>query len=169
MLELEQLESRTFLSATISFDAGVLTVTGTEAIDKIQVSVPKGSRDLRIVIDGVENFHPLAGVTQIKLIGGGGADLLAFNSSVKIPGIFDGGGGFDVMSGGSANDVFYASGDDSGDLIAGGGGYDTAYVDSHDSANVENISLLGAGGGGGEGGTDDGGDTTNTGRGKKNR
>jgi len=169
MLEFESLESRTLMSATISLEAGVLTVTGTDAVDKIQVSVPLGSSDLRVMIDGIANFVPLEGITQIKLIGGGSADLLTLDSSVKIQGIFDGGAGKDVMSGGAADDIFYASGDGAGDLIAGGGGRDTAYVDPNDSANVEIKIFPGGGGPTDPGGGDSGGGTTNPGKGKKNR
>jgi hypothetical protein len=139
MLEFQPLESRTLMAATVAFDAltGVLSLTGSEASDRIQVNLAAGGSDLSIAIDGKITLHPVAGVTQIHLIGGGASDLLSIGATVRIPGLFDGGAGKDLMSGGGAVDVFLAFGDGAGDLIAGGGGTDTAYVDRNDSANVE--------------------------------
>jgi hypothetical protein len=126
---LEQLEDRRLLAASLTANlaAGILTVDGTEAADRINLRQING----RISVDGInvnvgiyQQSSVAAGVVnRIKIYGLGGNDTISLNSetvsgqqALTMPASIYGGEGHDTIRGGWGHD-----------WISGGGGADTIY------------------------------------------
>ena len=116
---------------TVTFDAGVLTITGTTADDGLVVgSTTAGGSTLgTITLNGKEVLAGSVLVPDVSFIaidGGGGNNVLKFDESsgTKLPpGEFVGGDGRDAMTGGSGADSFVSGAGI--DRIVGGPGADT--------------------------------------------
>ncbi len=99
---------------TVTFTAGVLTITGTAADDGLVVGATTAAgRTLgTVTLNGKEVLGgtvPVPNVSVIKIAGGGGNNVLKFDESsgIKLPrGEFVGGTGRDTMTGGSGDDSF---------------------------------------------------------------
>src|SRR4051794_26855951 len=131
---IELLEQRRLLSFSVT--GGVLTVTGTDNPDKINVS--KDGTNLVIRMNGATpQTTPAAGVTKIVINGGGKNDDLSIAGDplhgVSLPAVLNGGDGNDVLHGGKGNDVLNGGGGNDvmfggpgADVFNGGAGIDTA-------------------------------------------
>ncbi len=116
---------------TVTFTAGVLTITGTAADDGLVVgATTAGSSTLgTITLNGKEVLGgtvPVPEVSVIRIAGGGGNNVMKFDESsgIKLPrGEFVGGAGRDTMTGGSGDDSFV--GGAGIDRVIGGPGNDT--------------------------------------------
>ena len=141
---IEELESRQLLSASIS--GGILTVTGTNKADNIQVRV-KGSNVVVKQGSSTKNFARSA-VNQLIVNGGNGNDKISVSGPVPNVVLNGGGGndrilgsgGGDLISGGTGNDFLNGRkgddqiyGDDGRDDIFGAAGNDTLGGDDEDN------------------------------------
>jgi Ca2+-binding RTX toxin-like protein len=119
---LENLEDRRLLAAGISFNAGVVTITGTDAADRAVVTQRRGN--LTVVLSGgvsaTQTFHK-SDVKQIIFDGGAGDDVFVNLSSVRA--LAMGGDGNDLLIGGRRNDILIGGAGD--DILIGGRGNDT--------------------------------------------
>jgi Ca2+-binding RTX toxin-like protein len=124
---LEPLESRRLFSVTAAFAGGVLTVTGDNNANVINVSRDPAGRLLvnsgAVRISGAT--ATVANTTRIDVSGLGGDDKLALNeANGALPRArLSGGAGNDNLTGGSGDDTL--AGDDGNDLLFGNGGADT--------------------------------------------
>jgi Ca2+-binding RTX toxin-like protein len=119
----ETLENRRLLAATLS--GGVLTVTGTEGNDIIEVQKRSESGQLKLELNGTETRYALSDVQKIVIDGLGGDDFIEYSGrrgGLNIPGVINGGAGNDTLQGGPANDTI--DGGDGNDRIEGKGGND---------------------------------------------
>ena len=131
----ESLESRQLMS--VSFAAGTLTITGTDArpirnrdgvtvffggADNLRVELQDAST-LRISDNGTVTFRERTTVQRIVMNGLTAADTLFVGSDVSIPATLNGGAGNDTIAGGAANDTL--NGAEDNDVIRGSAGNDT--------------------------------------------
>jgi Ca2+-binding RTX toxin-like protein len=106
------------VAAAIS--GGILTVTGTSAIDTI--SLVPSSRGITVIGNGKSiSGSPFHGVSKIVVNGNDGADRIDA-SAVAVPVTLNGGNGDDTLIGGSGNDLLQGGNDD--DNLDGGAGDD---------------------------------------------
>jgi hypothetical protein len=112
----------------ISFDNGVLTITGTDANDTVSV-IGRGGKVV-VKTNGHKQGVAYDGVTQINVDGGAGDDrvvIRAFRISANVTGgegndTLIGGKGDDSLAGGEGDDKL--RGRRGADLLSGGGGND---------------------------------------------
>jgi Ca2+-binding RTX toxin-like protein len=115
----ETLENRAMKSATL--DAGVLSITGSD--DRDVINVYRSAITSQIIVEqngAVQSFAPAA-VTKLRITAMGGDDFI--QSTVAKPAIIDGGDGNDYIRSGSGNDTILGGAGD--DQIYGGDGNDT--------------------------------------------
>ena len=153
----EALETRALL--TIGFFNGVITVTGTSAVDAVSVAVNPGSPlvfgDETVVVQqnyGTPFVTPLwkrvgspigtwtRSVTRIDFHAGDGQNV--FDNGTDIPSAAYGGVNADNFRGGSGNDSLY--GGAGNDTLYGGAGHDTLLGDN--IGQTGNDQLYGEGG-----------------------
>jgi Ca2+-binding RTX toxin-like protein len=102
---------------SLLFANGVLRIAGTGAADTITVS----RFGTNLVVAGAVNGQvPIAQVSEIRIWGRGGSDVLTVN--VNIPAYINGGAGDDQISGGGAADLLL--GGDGDDMLGGAAGDD---------------------------------------------
>jgi hypothetical protein len=150
-MSLQALERRMLLSATID-SQGVVSVTGTDGPDTIQLSIvpattSSATPQVTIQVNSELTQFPSPSVTEVIVHGLGGPDSIKVNQSAatwSIPLDIRGGQGKDTIVGGSGNDTLVGGlgadvidGGTGNDLIRGGagndqifasGGYDTVYA-----------------------------------------
>jgi Ca2+-binding RTX toxin-like protein len=115
---IESFESRRLLSA--SLEGGVLTVTGTDATDRVNI----GSRGGEIIVRQGATFarFAAAAVDRIVVDAGGGHDLVSLQPALTKPATLNGGAGNDRLTGGGGDDAL--NGGDGNDGLSGGEGDD---------------------------------------------
>jgi Ca2+-binding RTX toxin-like protein len=126
----ERLEDRRLLSASIALSNGVLTVTGTNAADKIEFKrVGSAFNQLKVEVNALERTFSYSAVKQIKVFALGGNDLIELtdNKGVSITTATElhGGAGNDHIEGGAGADTIF--GDAGNDVLEGRGGNDTIF------------------------------------------
>ncbi len=142
----ENLESRTFLSADADLDHGTLKVRGFENVsntivvgnstDGMKVNVSITSAETNGITRSLTASFPRAlGITKVKIAGGRQADNISIDQTTSpftIKTSIEGRGGKDVISGGDEDDVIVGgagqdslSGGAGNDLIVGRHGNDT--------------------------------------------
>jgi len=124
----ESLERRALLSATFTFDKGVLTIQGTPGNENLYVTI--GAGRMLNVLDGGRQVasRPAAEVKRIVFDGGDGNDALSIHPQLgRIPARLIGGNGDDRLSGGAGDDTIdggagrdQINGADGNDRITGG-------------------------------------------------
>ncbi len=149
MRSFEPLERRALLSATFTFDKGVLTIHGTPGNENFYVSI--GAGNVLHVIDNGKSVasQPVNKVKRLVFLGGDGNDNLSINGSLgPINALLVGGNGDDRLSGGVGKDTIDGgagrdwlngsdgddriNGGDDGDILAGDKGNDTIYAGNGD-------------------------------------
>jgi hypothetical protein len=149
---LETLEDRRLLAAGISFSAGVVTITGTDAADTAVVVQRHGQLVVTVSggVSATQTFKK-GDVKQIVFDGGAGNDVFINHSSVRAlalggdgDDVLVGGTGKDVLIGGAGNDVLIGragndrlEGDDGNDELHGGAGDDLLMGDAGDDRLVD--------------------------------
>jgi Ca2+-binding RTX toxin-like protein len=127
MAEMEKLEARQFLSATL--DQGVLTVFGTHKADLIQLTIDRGTTNqITVSVNGAASRFLLSDVQKISIDGGAGDDVISVDrNQPKLiqPTTIFGAAGNDTISGGAGSDRIL--GGDGNDVIDGGPGRDIIY------------------------------------------
>lgn len=117
-LKVESLENRNMM-AGITLNAGVLTITGTNAADEVIVDATVNGVVARLN-DVVQVFAPMS-VTSLVVNGLAGDDKISNNTGFSAT--LRGGAGDDTIKGGTGNDVMQGgAGDDILTDFAGGGG-----------------------------------------------
>lgn len=143
-LQLEKLEQRTVLAASIAFDplSGLISIFGDGSNNQAFVTAPDAST-VQVELVGVETrSFSRAAVTSLTFSGGNGAD--EFRNDTDVPGIIRGHRGNDILTGGSGNDQIY--GGPGHDTINGGAGDDHIDGGEHNDTihgNAGNDSLIG--------------------------
>ena len=99
---------------------GHVTITGTAAADKVDVShfTDRGVEYLSVVQNGTSQKFKAKDVTQINFFGNNGNDTFKYTGTRGV--YADGGAGTDTLQGGSGNDLLLGGAD--GDKIYGGAG-----------------------------------------------
>jgi Ca2+-binding RTX toxin-like protein len=135
----ENLESRTFLSADADLDHGVLRVKGVEnASNTIVVGNSTDGLKVNVSINSTESngitrtltasFPRILGINKLRIAGGRQADNISIDQTTSpftIKATIEGRGGKDVISGGDEDDVIVGgAGEDS---LSGGGGNDLIF------------------------------------------
>ena len=121
------LEGRKLL-ATVGLDSGVLSIFGTDAVDRALVTSINSGATVRAAVSGVATQEfPRSQIQEILFIGAGGDDI--FTNGTNVPSRAFGNNGNDALTGGSANDFLAGgggsdvlSGNAGDDIIRGGGG-----------------------------------------------
>jgi len=133
----EILESRRLFAATITLDAGVLKVIGTDAPDTLLVTESAGN--FEVGTQDETGYVPLATVpesmvTRVVIDGQGGDDFLALQTSGTVGGDVLGGEGNDGINlddQGTAVSIGHGgNGDDTLAIFGSGGDGTTAYGDN---------------------------------------
>src|SRR5678810_34037 len=114
---IEHLENRRYLSASVA--NGVLTVTGTDHSDRINV-VQRGAAIIVHEGKSLTRFGKPDHIQQIVVNALGGNDRININS--RLSATVDGGEGNDVIHGGNGDDVLV--GGNGNDNLFGGAGAD---------------------------------------------
>ena len=136
----ESLERRALLSATFTFDKGVLTIRGTPGNENFYVSIGAGSM-LHVIESGKSvASQPVARVKRLVFLGGDGNDNFSINGSLgPVRAHLVGGNGDDRLSGGVGDDTIdggagrdWLNGSDGNDRLTGG---DDGDVCSGDKGN----------------------------------
>src|SRR5215208_2254111 len=115
---IENLETKRFLSASVA--NGILTITGTDHADRINV-VQRGSAIIVHEGKSVTRFGKKDHISQIVVNALGGNDRITIVS--KVGATVDGGDGKDLIIGGAGNDVLV--GGNGNDRILGQRGNDS--------------------------------------------
>lgn len=124
----EALEQRQLLTADVSLQDGVLTITGTASDDAVQITA-EGEHVVVVQVGSFEPF-PAAQVKRIEFMGHAGND--EFHNQSPLPSSLNGGIGndlliggpqADVINGGPGDDRLYGNGGD--DVLRGQGGVDS--------------------------------------------
>ena len=146
---LESLERRRLLSASLV--AGTLTVEGTAGNDEIVLR--REGTVLHARVNTTVTDFTYASVTNIKVFGLAGNDLVRFEEIAK-PATLDGGAGNDRLIGGAGSETFFG-GDGSdimdgrlgADTFNGGGGIDTVSYEGRPArvvVTIDNVANDGA-------------------------
>src|SRR5687768_12133295 len=102
---LEGLERRTLLAAAVSLVSGKLNITGTDAVDNVEISYSAGVTTVNDITGGV--VHQFTDpVTTLVAQGRGGGDRLVVDDSFLAPSTIAGGDGDDFLRGGRGADKF---------------------------------------------------------------
>lgn len=117
---LETLETRRFLSATITSVSNVLKIVGDGGNDAVTGQLV-GKTDFSLTINGNTTTYTLANVKRIQFDGGAGSDSIVLGN-VALPLLAAGGAGADTLSGGDAADSLFGMGGE--DYVFGSGGAD---------------------------------------------
>jgi Ca2+-binding RTX toxin-like protein len=119
----EALEERRLLSISFNSSTGLMTVTGTNLNDLIQVG--QSGTTLKIIQGSSFTYYNLntTKVKKVAIYGLAGNDTLLVSSNVTIPAYIDGGTGNDSITGGAGNDTLI--GNDGNDTLRGFGGNDS--------------------------------------------
>lgn len=132
-MNIEPLESRRLMSASLDTVTQVLTVQGSAGNDVI--TIKKDAIGTLIVKENQsQKFFPLILVKTMVIKGGYGADTITVDPAVGIPATIRTGGGllaegqFDTVRGGSGSDTIYL--ETRGATAYGGNGSDTFYFGS---------------------------------------
>ena len=141
---------QSFVVTTLGVVNGVLTIVGTDGVDRItikpidrdadELTVRVNERDYGFRLRPRNNpDNPYTGVALIHVCGLGGDDRVAVQGNVTIPAWLNGGVGDDDLKGGGGNDVLLGgAGDDllvgaaGRDLLIGGTGSDRLVGDAGD-------------------------------------
>src|SRR4051812_42304442 len=115
---IEYLETRRLLSASVA--NGILTVTGTEKADHINV-VQRGAAIIVHQGSSTSRFSKKDHITKIVINAQGGNDQIKVTS--RVAATIDGGDGNDLILGGSGDDLLM--GGNGNDRIVGGAGNDS--------------------------------------------
>ncbi|HEX8340661.1 MAG TPA: peptidylprolyl isomerase [Tepidisphaeraceae bacterium] len=125
-----RVESVASVKPLASVKGGILTVNGTNAADKIGLGVKNGK--INVTVNRVTRAFDVASVTEIRVYGYDGSDLLAMAETGTIGALLDGGLGNDVLLGGEGADILRGGagrdtidGRSGNDRAAGGTGNDT--------------------------------------------
>ena len=136
----EQLESRTLLSAGPSLRGGLLMIKGDNKIANdilVQLDASDATK-LNVTFNGDTTTYNVADVGRMKILGGKKNDrfeISELNGSISIAASLQGNQGNDTLIGGSGND--FIKGLAGNDSIVGGDGKDTLY------GGVGNDTILG--------------------------
>lgn len=162
-MKIETLESRRLLSASLA--AGVLTVTGTDGNDRIEVSLDSHNQILVKQQTAGKNSSGGANVTRfdasavssIVVNALGGNDRLEISKKIMLPATLNGGDGNDILiagggvtmlNGGAGNDLLITKNGTGHDIVDGGDNTaagDSAIVRMGDVVtNVEHVRTVGA-------------------------
>jgi Ca2+-binding RTX toxin-like protein len=117
----ELLEGRVLLAATAAVVDGLLTITGTDGRDSVEINAADAPG--RVVAFINRSGQVFDGVSRISVSGGLGNDRLTVNAALNIPATLDGGAGGDALFGGAGDDLLL--GGDGSDFISDGAGNDT--------------------------------------------
>ena len=104
----------------LSLAGGVITFSGTDAADDVNVS--RVGAELIARVNGSSVAFPLNEVNRIELFGRGARDLLTLGAGFSKNVLIDGGAGDDAMRGGDGSDTII--GGDGHDYLIGGRGED---------------------------------------------
>ena len=123
---IEKLESRQ-LFASIGFNAttGVITITGNQTADRIEVQKRADEGRFRAEVNGMERKFNLSQVKRVVINALGGNDWVEWSGrdgGLATPGLVNGGDGNDTLQGGLGNDSI--SGGNGNDRIQGKTGND---------------------------------------------
>jgi Ca2+-binding RTX toxin-like protein len=118
--QIEQLEIRRLLSASLHESTGVLTISGTNREDHAVVDVVSAAQ-LRVTSNSQQSFYPTASISKLVFVGKGGRDYFENRSSIPVFAI--GGPGPDTLVGGSGDDSL--TGRAGSDVLDGGAGNDS--------------------------------------------
>jgi Ca2+-binding RTX toxin-like protein len=143
-LQLEKLEQRNVLAASIAFDplSGIISIFGDGSNNQAFVTAPD-ALNVQVELVGVETrLFSRAAVTSLTFSGGNGAD--EYRNDTDVPGIIRGHRGNDILTGGSGIDEIY--GGPGHDTINGGADNDHIDGGEHNDTihgNAGNDSLIG--------------------------
>jgi Ca2+-binding RTX toxin-like protein len=174
MNRIEGLEARRLLSSSLS--GGVLTITGMDAANKIDVTVAGSNIKVDEHAGSVKTFAA-SKVHQIKADLKGGNDQITVSESITVPTTLNGGSGDDMLlGGGGADNLIGGSGKDallgrkgndnldggtSNDFLSGGIGTDTVTyanrttpINAFIETDYENLPKQTSGAGGASGESD---------------
>lgn len=151
--ELQPLEPREVMAASISLSAGVLSITGDDWQNSASVSLVNNKVSVRVESVPATGFSLVpsiktgtySGVSLIRFYGNAGGDT--FSSSLSYPCELYGGSGDDDLYGGKGNDVI--DGGSGNDFLSGGNGDDSLYGGSGDDKLYGGNGLDGLYGGAG--------------------
>src|SRR4051794_18112101 len=73
----ESLENRQLMSVSLS--SGVLTVTGTDAADRIEIARRADKGAIQVELNGVEKRFALSSVTKVQIFAKGGSDWVEYS------------------------------------------------------------------------------------------
>jgi Ca2+-binding RTX toxin-like protein len=110
----ESLENRQLMSVSLS--SGVLTVTGTDGADRIEIQKRADKGAIQVELNGVERRFALSSVTKVQIFAKGGSDWIEYSGrdgGLSTKAFVDAGAGNDTVQTGAGNDT-----------ILGGGGRD---------------------------------------------
>lgn len=106
---------------SVTLSDGIVRVGGTNNGDTMLVERINAST-LRVTLNGVATNLPLASVTEVRVWGRSGADIITVDTDLSVPTTLDGGDGADMISGGNGADLIFGGGGI--DLLFGNGGND---------------------------------------------
>jgi hypothetical protein len=130
----EALEGRLLLSA-VTLDSGTLLVQGDAATpNRIILTVNRGS--LRVIDNRLSRTFPLAGITDVHIIGGAKNDVIQVGAGLKVSTEIDGMGGNDRITGGTQPGLIITGAGKS--IVTPGSGLN--YVDVTLGNNVVNLA-----------------------------
>jgi uncharacterized protein GlcG (DUF336 family) len=133
LLDIEQLEVRTVMTATHALAGETLYITGGAGPDRIELILDSAAAQL-VVRDAETEVgrYDAAAVSQVEISAGGGEDRLTIAPEIVLPATLAGGAGDDVLwagggrshlSGGGGSDRVQGGPD--ADVLLGGTGHDT--------------------------------------------
>jgi Ca2+-binding RTX toxin-like protein len=155
-LELESLDGRV-MPATITFNAGVVRITGDALTDAATVTQLPGEivPQIKVTVKSTvpasslsftqTKFYQATEVLRVVFVGGAGNDRFE-NSTSEVANAY-GDSGNDILIGGSGND--YLNGGDGNDTLVGRGGHDTMHAGNGNDfmyGDLGNDVLLGTSG-----------------------
>ncbi|HEX4369448.1 MAG TPA: hypothetical protein VH023_21605 [Rhodopila sp.] len=132
LMQIERLENRCLLSASLDSTTGVLTVTGTDGNDRINITMRRGMLQVSerssstsgssTTTTRTNDKFDATTVKSIIVNALGGNDDVEIGPRISIAATLNGGDGNDTLIGGAGNDTI--NGDAGNDYIDGGAGND---------------------------------------------
>jgi hypothetical protein len=101
---------------------GVLTVTGTEANDKIRINRASDATKVAVKVNGTKTLFSLSSITSIVVNALAGNDKVQIKRGISIDAAINGGDGNDKLGGGAGDDTI--DGGAGNDKLRGGAGDD---------------------------------------------